>query len=109
MTAPNRLFSPESRSSDLVGQVAIVTGGGRGIGRAIAQGLAEVGAAIAVVARSSDQVNETVRLIMDAGGRALPFSVDVTDQKAVEQMVAAVEAQLGPVSLLINNAGVARP
>ena len=90
---------------DLGGQVAIVTGGGRGIGRAIAQALARAGAAVAVVARSEDQLVETVALIAGAGGCAIPLRADVTDQTAVGRAVAETEEQLGPVDLLVNNAG----
>jgi len=90
---------------DLGGQVAIVTGGGRGIGRVMALALAQAGTAIAVVARSEDQLTETVALIEGAGGRAIALSADVTDQQAVEHMVAETERQLGPVDLLVNNAG----
>lgn len=91
------------------GQVALVTGGGRGIGRAIAQGLAAAGAAVAVTARSTDELAETVRLIREAGGRALAFPADVTDRAAVEDAVARAEGELGPVDLLVNNAGVLQP
>ncbi|MFN2282924.1 MAG: SDR family NAD(P)-dependent oxidoreductase [Anaerolineae bacterium] len=89
----------------MTGQVAIVTGGGRGIGRAIAETLAGAGAAVAVVARSSDQLDETVTLIEDAGGCAIALPADVTDQRAVERMVREVEQQLGPIDLLVSNAG----
>ena len=91
---------------DLGGRVAIVTGGGRGIGRAIALALAQAGAAVSVVARSSDQLAETVALIQDTDGRAAPFSGDVTDPPAVQRIVAEIEKQLGPVDLLVNNAGI---
>ena len=94
---------------DLGGQVAIVTGGGRGIGRAMAQALANAGAAVAVVARSPDQLAETVALIEGAGGRGIAITADVTDQQAVAKMVNEVEQQLGPVDLLVNNAGVLGP
>jgi NAD(P)-dependent dehydrogenase (short-subunit alcohol dehydrogenase family) len=90
---------------DLGGQVAIVTGAGRGIGRAVAQELAKTGAAVAVLARSEDQLTETVALIEGEGGRALALPVDVTDQQAVARAVAETERQLGPVDLLVNNAG----
>lgn len=94
---------------DLSQQVALVTGGGRGIGRAISEALAAAGAAVAVVARSSEQLLETVRRITATGGRALAHTADVTDRQAVEQAVAAIERQFGPVDLLINNAGQAKP
>jgi NAD(P)-dependent dehydrogenase (short-subunit alcohol dehydrogenase family) len=90
---------------DLAGQVAIVTGGGRGIGRAIALGLAKAGAAVAVVARTQSQLAETVALIEQARGRGIAITTDVTDQQAVEQMASQVERQLGPVDLLVSNAG----
>jgi NAD(P)-dependent dehydrogenase (short-subunit alcohol dehydrogenase family) len=90
---------------DLGGQVAVVTGGGRGIGRAMAQELAKAGAAVAVVARSEEQLDETVALIEGEGGRAIALPADVTDQQAVERAAAETERQLGPVDLLVNNAG----
>jgi NAD(P)-dependent dehydrogenase (short-subunit alcohol dehydrogenase family) len=94
---------------DLTGQVAIVTGGGRGIGRAIAQALAQAGAAVAVVARSEDELAETVDLIQHAGGRAIAVAADVTDRAAVDGAVARAERELGPIDLLVNNAAVATP
>ena len=75
---------------DLTGQVAIVTGGGRGIGRAIAQALAAAGAAVAVVSRTREEVEETARLIVEAGGRAEAMPADVTDGPAIEELVAGV-------------------
>jgi len=90
---------------DLTGQVAIVTGGGRGIGRAMALALAKAGAAVAVVARTEEQLAETVALIEQEGGRAIAVTADVTDPQAVERMAREVEQQLGPVDLLVNNAG----
>jgi NAD(P)-dependent dehydrogenase (short-subunit alcohol dehydrogenase family) len=94
---------------DLSGQVAIVTGGGRGIGRAIALSLAQKGAKVAVVARTEKQLSETVDQIACAGGKALSFTADVTNQQAVEQMVTQVQRQLGAVDLLVNNAGIGGP
>ena len=86
-------------------QVAIVTGGGRGIGREICGAFAAEGALVAVVARTEDQVSETVRRIVDDGGWAIGVGADVTDLAAVEAMVERVESELGPVALLVNNAG----
>lgn len=93
----------------LDGQVALVTGGGRGIGRAIAIALSAAGAAVAVCARSADQLGQTVRQIEDRGGRALAIPTDVGDGRAVGRTVEQVERQLGPIDLLVNNAGVAGP
>ena len=64
---------------NLAGQVAIVTGGGRGIGKAIALGLAKAGASVAVVARSEDQLAETVKEITQLGSRAISVTADVSD------------------------------
>ena len=94
-------------SDDMNGSVALVTGGGRGLGRAFAQALAEEGAAVAVTARSEDQLRETVELIDKAGGRAVAIPADVSDERAVERAVSTTEQQLGPVDVLVNNAGVA--
>src|SRR5919202_4733481 len=87
---------------ELEGHVALVTGGGRGIGRAIAQELASAGARVAVSARSRDQVE---RAATELGGVAI--EADVSDRAAVERMVAEVERGLGPVDLLVANAGIA--
>ena len=94
-----------ARGIDLTGQAAIVTGGGRGIGRAIALALSRAGAAVAVVSRTKEQLAETVALVEEEGGRGMAFAADVTDRQAVERMVAEVERKLGPVDLLANNAG----
>jgi NAD(P)-dependent dehydrogenase (short-subunit alcohol dehydrogenase family) len=94
---------------DLTGQVAIVTGGGRGIGKAIAVGLAKAGASVVVIARSGDQLAGTAKEITQAGGRVISVTADVSDPAAVERMVLEVEQSLGSVDLLVNNAGLAGP
>jgi NAD(P)-dependent dehydrogenase (short-subunit alcohol dehydrogenase family) len=94
---------------EVAGQVAIVTGGGRGLGRAIAIALADAGAAVAIVARSDEQLAETATFINDTGGVARAYPLDVTDGVAVRAMAADVERSLGSVDLLINNAGVVTP
>jgi 3-oxoacyl-[acyl-carrier protein] reductase len=86
---------------DLTGQVALITGGGRGIGRSIAQELASSGMRVAVAARTEDQVDATAKEI---GGLAL--TVDVADPGSVERMAAETEHELGPIDLLVANAGI---
>lgn len=95
--------------SVLQGQVAIVTGAGRGLGRTIAQDLAAAGAVVGLVARSAGQLEEVAQAIEAAGGRALALPLDVTDRTAVEAAVVRMAEQFGPVTLLVNNAGVDRP
>ena len=102
-------FDVATEPVDLAGQVAIVTGGGRGLGRAFASAFAAAGAAVAVIARSADQLSETVAQITEAGGHARAYTADVTDQNAAKQIIAEVERSLGPVDLLVNNAGTATP
>lgn len=94
--------------AELTGKVALITGGGRGIGRVIAETLAAEGAAVAVVARSAKEVEATASRITQAGGRARALAGDVTDQAAVERVVATSERDLGPLDLLVNNAGTCR-
>jgi 3-oxoacyl-[acyl-carrier protein] reductase len=89
----------------LEGDVAVVTGGGRGIGRTIAQSLARAHAAVAVVARTERDVEETAAIIRREGGRAVALSADVTDPVDVERVVGETEQLLGPITLLVNNAG----
>ena len=94
---------------DLHGRVALVTGGGRGVGRLLARTLAEAGAAVALIARSSDELATTVGQIRDAGAVAAAAIADVTDEIAVTAALAQLRAQLGPVDILINNAGINGP
>ena len=98
--------SAEQELPDLTGQVAVVTGGGRGIGQVISQMLGKAGAAVAVLGQAKGPLDETVGAIKAAGGNAAPWSVDVTDGPAVAGAMTEVEATLGPVTLLVNNAGV---
>ena len=93
----------------LDGQVAIVTGAGRGFGRAIALRFAAEGAAVAVTARTQKEIEAVAAEIRAAGGRSLAVAGDVTKPEAVEQAVSRTERELGPVSLLVSNAGVPGP
>lgn len=93
----------------LAGQVALVTGAGRGIGRGIARALAAEGAAVALVARTASQLEALAAEIRAGGGTALVLPLDVTDRAAVEAAAARTLAELGPVSFLVNNAGVDKP
>jgi NAD(P)-dependent dehydrogenase (short-subunit alcohol dehydrogenase family) len=92
----------------LTGQVALVTGSGRGLGRAYAIALAMAGATVAVTARTESEIQTVQRGIEQQGGRAVAISVDVTDKNAVAKLVTTIEQQLGPLDLLVNNAGVLR-
>ena len=96
-------------SGELKGQVAIVTGGGRGFGRAISQRFAAEGATVTVTSRTTTQIEETVRLIEEQGGQALAVTGDVASRKDVARVVAATEERFGKVTLLVNNAGVPDP
>ncbi|HEX2185930.1 MAG TPA: SDR family oxidoreductase [Chloroflexota bacterium] len=89
----------------LEGQVAIVTGGGLGIGRGIAQELGQAGAHVVVVSRRAENLAETVRLIREAGGAASARVADVTVPEQVEALVAETVANHGKLDLLVNNAG----
>jgi len=92
----------------LEGRVAMVTGGGRGIGRAIALGLAEDGADVAVnYRRDAEAAAETVAAIEKLGRRAAAYAASVDDLDALEAMVAACRRELGAIDLLVHNAGIA--
>jgi NAD(P)-dependent dehydrogenase (short-subunit alcohol dehydrogenase family) len=89
-------------------KVAIVTGAGRGLGAAMAQGLAEVGAAVVVADINLQSATSTVERIKEAGGKALPVSVDVGSAADVKAMVDACVNTFGTVDILVNNAGINR-
>jgi NAD(P)-dependent dehydrogenase (short-subunit alcohol dehydrogenase family) len=93
----------------LQGSVALVTGGGRGLGRLLAEVLAGAGAAVGVIGRSAEDLDETVRLIEAAGGVAAGARADVTDEPATAEAVGELHQRLGPADVLINNAGINGP
>jgi glucose 1-dehydrogenase len=102
---------PNSPASDwlgLRGRVAVVNGAGSGIGAAIARGLAEAGAKVALVDRDAAAVEHVAADLNAAGATALPTPCDVTDEASVNAAAATVSAKLGTCAILVNNAGILR-
>ena len=93
-------------SQELEGKVALVTGGSRGIGLGIAQALAEAGAKIAVIGRNGERASEAAAALSGEGH--MGFACDVADSEQVKATLSAVEAEVGPVGILVNNAGITR-
>jgi NAD(P)-dependent dehydrogenase (short-subunit alcohol dehydrogenase family) len=93
----------------LDGHVALITGGGRGLGRAFAQALAAASAKIVVTARTERELDETHALITATGATARVFPADVTDRHTMEQVVDCVAEEFGPVDILVNNAAILMP
>jgi 2-deoxy-D-gluconate 3-dehydrogenase len=91
----------------LEGKVAVVTGGGRGLGQAMACALAEAGADVALLARSAEELAATARMVEGYKKRALCLPTDVADEQAVEDAAGAVVEAFGHVDVLVNNAGAA--
>ena len=91
------------------GQVAWVTGAGRGIGRAVALALAEQGAAVALVSRTQSEVEQVAEEIRSRGGTAIASLLDVSNWDMVHWTAQQIAAALGPIDMLINNAGVLNP
>ncbi|HEV7476660.1 MAG TPA: SDR family NAD(P)-dependent oxidoreductase [Burkholderiales bacterium] len=92
---------------ELPGKAAIVTGAGRGIGKATAELFAAAGAAVAVIDVSEEHAQRTAEAIGSAGGTAIPIVCDVTGEKAVEAAFAQAADELGGIDILVNNAGMA--
>jgi 3-oxoacyl-[acyl-carrier protein] reductase len=96
--------------NDLNGKVALVTGGSRGIGAGVAVALAKAGADVAINYHTQDEAARSVEdQVVKAGRRAIVVKCDVSDASAVRQMVGDIERELGTVSILVNNAAIARP
>ena len=93
----------------LAKQVAIVTGGGRGFGRAIAETLAGLGANVVIASRNAPELDEVAMAIKKQGGKALAQTADVADERQVQELVLAAERWVGPPSILVNNASVLDP
>ncbi len=93
----------------LEGKVALVTGGGRGIGRAIALRFAREGAAVMVTSRTAAELERVVQEIIHEGGKATSIPGDASRESDVQRIVAATRAQFGPVDVLVNNAGIYGP
>jgi 3-oxoacyl-[acyl-carrier protein] reductase len=93
----------------LYGKITLVTGAGRGIGRALATGLAESGVRVACVARSQDELSRTLQLVAPRGGNALAVPGDLGDPRTVPPVVHRVTAELGSPGILIRNAATVEP
>jgi NAD(P)-dependent dehydrogenase (short-subunit alcohol dehydrogenase family) len=94
-----------SQQKDLVDQVAIITGGGRGLGHHMARTLSDFGAKVAVVARSTNELQETVTIITEQGGCAKAYPADVRNTSEILSIIERIEQELGPINVLVNNAG----
>jgi NAD(P)-dependent dehydrogenase (short-subunit alcohol dehydrogenase family) len=90
---------------DLTGQVALITGGSRGLGRAFAQALLAAGARVAITGRTAPELHETAVQLSSAVNQVLAIPAEATDPQGTPQVVATVEKRVGPITLLINNAG----
>ena len=91
---------------DLTGKVAVVTGGNTGLGEAFARALTEVGASVALAARTRERSEAVAEDLAASGGKAIAVDLDVTDPVRVGEMLEEVTERLGPVDVLVNNAGV---
>src|SRR5512138_1331800 len=93
---------------DLTGRVALVTGAAQGLGFAIAKGLAEAGATLVINGRSTEKVGKAIATLAAEGLKAHPAIFDIREVAAVQERVAAIEREVGPIHILVNNAGIQR-
>lgn len=91
---------------EVKGRVVLVTGAGRGIGRALAHAFAQAGAKVALLGKTRKNLTEVQKELKDSGVPTVVLAADVTDEGAVSRALAALEQQLGPVDVLVNNAGI---
>jgi NAD(P)-dependent dehydrogenase (short-subunit alcohol dehydrogenase family) len=99
------LFIDRSLKGHVSGKVVVVTGGSSGIGHATAVRMARAGAKVAIVARDSDKLSETVQEIQDEGGQAWSYSADLSDMEACDAVIDKIQQELGSIFVLVNNAG----
>ncbi len=97
---------PQSKSVDLSGKIALVTGASKGLGKAMALALSEAGAAVALVSRDKEKLDNVQREIADRGGKAAVFLADVREEASVAKLASDIAESLGRVQILINNAGI---
>jgi NAD(P)-dependent dehydrogenase (short-subunit alcohol dehydrogenase family) len=100
------LLTPATVFTDLADKVVIVTGGGRGLGRSIADGFAKQGATVILVGRNLEQLNIAASEIVEAGGKAVAFVADIADEDSVSTLSKSVHETYGRIDVLVNNAGI---
>jgi 3-oxoacyl-[acyl-carrier protein] reductase len=98
--------SPGTNTEPLAGQVAVITGAGRGIGAAIARSLAQLGASAVLCGRTVAHLESTAKIIAEAGGRAEVVPCDVSNLQSVDSAARRVESAFARVDILVNNAGI---
>src|SRR5207253_7723443 len=111
---PRRCLHPHPRGrcalmAELTGHVAIVTGAGRGLGRAVAERLAAMGASVVLASRNAPELDDVAKAIKRAGGKALAQTADIADERQVQELVLATERWVGPATILVNNARMVDP
>src|SRR5688500_5182196 len=101
MAAPNPLF-------DLTGRIALITGAGQGLGLALARGFVQAGGAVVLNGRDEAKLAAAATVLRGEGGRVATSAFDVTNGEAAASAVEKIEAEFGPIDILINNAGIQR-